>query len=106
MTTPGETATRAAIVMSSAMNLNVTLLNGPLLAAADPAELKRTLAWVAGEAQWLLSIAASLDGLALPPDTESRAGSLHALCEANPDLPLTPEEVGVALNFLAVLQPS
>jgi len=69
--------------MSSVMNLNVTLMNEPLLAATDPAELKRALAWVAGEVQWLLSVAASMEGRAWPSDTESRAGSIHSICETN-----------------------
>ncbi len=106
MSSPSETATRTAIVMSSVMNLNVTLMNGSLLFVADPAELKRALAWVVGELQWLLCVAASMEGLSWPSDTEARIETIHAICEANPDLPLTPEEVGVALKFLAILQPS
>ena len=92
--------------MSSVMNLNVTLMNGSLLSAADPAELKRALAWVAGEAQWLLFVADSMEGISWPSDTAARIGSIHCICHTNPDLPLTPEEVGVALKFLAILQPS
>jgi hypothetical protein len=92
-----DSAVRVATVLSAAMNVAAILHHEPALVAADPAELKSTLLWIADEMSWIVAdvAGAGKSSLTLPPDAQERIDRLRLVATAwNPSGPL-PSEVAI-----------
>jgi len=82
MTDPSESAVRAAMLMSTAMNLAPVLDDPAALQGVDRDDLRSTLLQTAEELDWFGAIAGDTAGASWPFDARDRVERLRALASA------------------------